>query len=93
MKLERLGITLSKPVRILCVVCKQIASIYTNNTDPHSRSHKMSHYGLTMIWCSSGKVRYIGSSTFPAWMIMEALSISESYNLVRLLANNRHITS
>lgn len=30
-----------------------------------------------------GKVRYIGCSTFPAWMIMEALSISEKYNLAR----------
>ncbi len=30
-----------------------------------------------------GKVRYIGSSTFPAWMIMEALAISERHNLAR----------
>ncbi len=30
-----------------------------------------------------GKVRYIGCSTFPAWMIMEALSISERYGLTR----------
>ncbi|NIM95550.1 MAG: aldo/keto reductase [Anaerolineales bacterium] len=30
-----------------------------------------------------GKVRYIGCSTFPAWMVMEALSISERYNLSR----------
>jgi 1-deoxyxylulose-5-phosphate synthase len=34
----------------------------------------------------SGKVRYIGSSTFPAWMIMEALSISEKYNLARFIS-------
>lgn len=32
-----------------------------------------------------GKVRYIGSSTFPAWMIMEALAISERYNLARFV--------
>lgn len=34
----------------------------------------------------SGKVRYIGSSTFPAWMIMEALSISEKNNLARFIS-------
>ena len=32
---------------------------------------------------SAGKVRYIGCSTHPAWMVMEALSVSERYNLVR----------
>ncbi|OGO21201.1 MAG: aldo/keto reductase [Chloroflexi bacterium RBG_16_48_8] len=32
-----------------------------------------------------GKVRYIGSSSFPAWMVMEALAISERYNLARLV--------
>jgi aryl-alcohol dehydrogenase-like predicted oxidoreductase len=31
----------------------------------------------------SGKVRYIGSSTHPAWVLMEALATSERYNLVR----------
>jgi len=31
----------------------------------------------------SGKVLYIGSSTFPAWMIMEGLAISERYGGVR----------
>lgn len=31
----------------------------------------------------SGKVRYIGCSTFPAWMVMEALAISERYGLER----------
>jgi aryl-alcohol dehydrogenase-like predicted oxidoreductase len=30
-----------------------------------------------------GKVRYIGSSTFPAWMVMEALAISERLHLAR----------
>ncbi len=30
-----------------------------------------------------GKVRYIGCSTFPAWMVMEALAISERQNLAR----------
>jgi aryl-alcohol dehydrogenase-like predicted oxidoreductase len=34
----------------------------------------------------SGKVRYIGSSTFPAWMVMEALAISERYGLVRFIS-------
>lgn len=32
-----------------------------------------------------GKVRYIGCSTFPAWMVMEALAISERYNLARFI--------
>jgi aryl-alcohol dehydrogenase-like predicted oxidoreductase len=32
-----------------------------------------------------GKVRYIGSSTFPAWKIMEGLMVSEKYNLVRYI--------
>ncbi len=31
----------------------------------------------------TGKVLYIGSSTFPAWMLMEALAISEKQNLAR----------
>lgn len=30
-----------------------------------------------------GKVRYIGCSTFPAWMVMEALAISERQGLAR----------
>lgn len=33
-----------------------------------------------------GKVRYIGSSTFPAWMVMEALAISERFNLFRFVS-------
>jgi aryl-alcohol dehydrogenase-like predicted oxidoreductase len=32
-----------------------------------------------------GKVRYIGCSTFPAWMVMESLMISERYGLVRYI--------
>jgi aryl-alcohol dehydrogenase-like predicted oxidoreductase len=35
---------------------------------------------------SQGKIRYIGSSTFPAWLVMEALSISERYGLVRFVS-------
>lgn len=35
---------------------------------------------------ASGKVRYIGSSTFPAWMIMEGLAISEKYGWVRYVS-------
>jgi aryl-alcohol dehydrogenase-like predicted oxidoreductase len=34
----------------------------------------------------SGKVRYIGCSTHPAWKVMEALSISERMNLVRYVS-------
>ena len=34
----------------------------------------------------SGKVRYIGSTTFPAWLVMEALSISERYGLARFIS-------
>ena len=33
-----------------------------------------------------GKVRHIGSSTFPAWMIMEALGISERRGLERFVS-------
>jgi len=32
-----------------------------------------------------GKVRYIGSSTFPAWKLMEHLATSERYSLVRFV--------
>ena len=32
-----------------------------------------------------GKIMYIGSSTFPAWMVMEALAISEKMNLSRFV--------
>jgi 1-deoxyxylulose-5-phosphate synthase len=32
-----------------------------------------------------GKVRYIGCSTFPAWMVMEALAVSERCNLARFV--------
>jgi aryl-alcohol dehydrogenase-like predicted oxidoreductase len=34
----------------------------------------------------SGKVRYIGASTFPAWMVMEALAISDRHSLVRFVS-------
>jgi aryl-alcohol dehydrogenase-like predicted oxidoreductase len=34
----------------------------------------------------SGKVRYIGSSTFPAWMVMEAIMVSERYGLARFIS-------
>lgn len=34
----------------------------------------------------SGKVRYIGCSTFPSWMVMEALATSEKHNLVRYIS-------
>jgi len=32
-----------------------------------------------------GKVRYIGCSTFPAWKVMEAMAVSERYNLARFV--------
>jgi aryl-alcohol dehydrogenase-like predicted oxidoreductase len=32
-----------------------------------------------------GKVRYIGTSSYPAWMVMEALAISERYGLSRYI--------
>ncbi|MDD9945641.1 MAG: aldo/keto reductase [Myxococcales bacterium] len=34
----------------------------------------------------AGKVRYIGCSTHPAWMVMEALSLSERYRLARYIS-------
>jgi aryl-alcohol dehydrogenase-like predicted oxidoreductase len=34
----------------------------------------------------AGKVRYLGCSTHPAWMVMEALSISERYGLNRYIS-------
>jgi aryl-alcohol dehydrogenase-like predicted oxidoreductase len=34
----------------------------------------------------AGKVRYVGSSTFPAWMVMEGLATSEKHNLVRFVS-------
>ena len=34
----------------------------------------------------SGKVRYIGSSTFPAWMVMEALAVSDRHGLARFIS-------
>jgi aryl-alcohol dehydrogenase-like predicted oxidoreductase len=34
----------------------------------------------------SGKVRYIGCSTHPAWMVMEALYLSERYGLNRYIS-------
>jgi len=33
----------------------------------------------------AGKVLYIGSSTFPAWMVMECLAVSEKMNLARFV--------
>ncbi|MGQ9477664.1 MAG: aldo/keto reductase [Candidatus Bipolaricaulia bacterium] len=33
-----------------------------------------------------GKVRYIGSSTFPAWLVMEGLAISERYGWARYVS-------
>ncbi len=34
----------------------------------------------------AGKVLYIGCSTHPAWMVMEALAISEQYHLARYIS-------
>ena len=34
----------------------------------------------------AGKVRYIGCSTHPAWMVMEALALSERYGLNRYIS-------
>ncbi len=34
----------------------------------------------------AGKVRYFGSSTFPAWMVMEALAVSEREHLARIVS-------
>jgi 1-deoxyxylulose-5-phosphate synthase len=34
----------------------------------------------------AGKVRYIGCSTHPAWMVMEALALSERYHLRRYIS-------
>jgi aryl-alcohol dehydrogenase-like predicted oxidoreductase len=34
----------------------------------------------------AGKVLYIGCSTHPAWMVMEALALSERYNLARYIS-------
>ncbi|MGC8779395.1 MAG: aldo/keto reductase [Anaerolineae bacterium] len=34
----------------------------------------------------AGKVRYIGCSTHPAWMVMEALAISDRYGLARYIS-------
>jgi len=34
----------------------------------------------------AGKVRYIGCSTHPAWMVMEALAVSERYGLARYIS-------
>ena len=34
----------------------------------------------------AGKVRYIGCSTFPAWLVVEAISISEKYGLNRYIS-------
>jgi aryl-alcohol dehydrogenase-like predicted oxidoreductase len=34
----------------------------------------------------AGKVRYIGSSTFPAWMVMEALMTSAEHRLARYIS-------
>ena len=34
----------------------------------------------------AGKVRYVGASTFPAWMVMEALMVSERYGLARFIS-------
>ena len=34
----------------------------------------------------AGKVRYIGSSTYPAWMVMESLATSEKYHFARYVS-------
>lgn len=34
----------------------------------------------------AGKVRYVGCSTHPAWMVMEALAVSERHQLVRYVS-------
>jgi aryl-alcohol dehydrogenase-like predicted oxidoreductase len=34
----------------------------------------------------AGKVRYVGCSTHPAWLVMEALALSEKYHLARYVS-------
>ena len=34
----------------------------------------------------AGKVRYVGCSTHPAWMVMEALAVSERHGLARYVS-------
>ena len=34
----------------------------------------------------AGKVRYVGCSTFPAWMVMEGLAIGERHHLARFIS-------
>jgi aryl-alcohol dehydrogenase-like predicted oxidoreductase len=34
----------------------------------------------------AGKIRYFGTSTFPAWMVMESLAVSEREHLVRTVS-------
>ena len=34
----------------------------------------------------AGKVRYIGCSTFPAWVVMEALMVSTEQHLARYIS-------
>ena len=34
----------------------------------------------------AGKVRYVGCSTHPAWMVMEALAVSEKYGFARYMS-------
>src|SRR5919205_3850022 len=40
----------------------------------------------------SGKVRYIGCSTHPAWMVMEAIMISERLGIARYISEHRPTT-
>jgi len=35
---------------------------------------------------TAGKVRYVGSSTFPAWMVMEGLALSRQYGWTRYVS-------
>jgi aryl-alcohol dehydrogenase-like predicted oxidoreductase len=41
---------------------------------------------VSPIGVRQGKVRYIGTSVFPAWKLMEGLAISERYNLARYVS-------
>ena len=76
----------SRPARTRCAACKPTTSTSTNCTAPSFDIPIDETLGALTDLVRQGKVRYIGSSTAPAWKVMEALMVSELKGYARFVS-------
>ena len=69
--------TLRVPVKTRCAGCRQTISTSTRCIDLLLRSLKTRRCARLTTWCAPGKCAISACSTYPAWLVMESLAISE----------------